>query len=58
MFQKKSGSCQKHFNFTVVQQRSPFNCFDLFHFLFKVVLEAVNKPHNISYKGIADLVTE
>jgi hypothetical protein len=25
---------------------------------FQVIMEAVNKPRNIQYKGVADLVTE
>jgi len=27
-------------------------------FYFQVVMDAVNKPRNITYKGLTDLVTE
>lgn len=37
----------------IANQKLPLN--SLF---FQVVMDAVNKPHNIIYKGLTDLVTE
>jgi hypothetical protein len=45
-----------YFRFTVDGDK--ISRYFIVFYLFQVIMEAVNKPRNIHYKGVADLVTE
>lgn len=46
------------FSFRSTVDGDKISRFFIISYRFQVIMEAVNKPRNIQYKGVADLVTE